>query len=218
MGSKRLRVKRILLVFALVGIMTASVTVAQATPTYNLSTVYTLFNTVTPAEMDVVGSANYTAPYKLTILFDLVFNETTSNPTATLGFRNASDEGATGEAFEVRFYETFALWLNVGTVDSMVDGVIQTEFTVGTEIELRVAVDGVTVYNGTDTTTHYFVTYDVNGLWTEGKVDAFTGGAMHTEFSDGGEFGLDIITEMLPVIVTIAILGVIMKQFGKFKT
>ena len=209
------RVNRILIVFALIGLL-LGVVIAEGTATNNLSIPLTTINSGTPVEHNVALEANYTAPYTITILPSLVWNETTDNPFLHVGFRNASNE-VDGEMWEIWLAEepTATLRAQYGIVATM-NIVGSSNFTMGTEITVSVDTDGFSVHNGTDTVIEYFAPmFDINGLWAWGKVNAATSGICNVEFSDGGDFGIDILISFMPLLVTIAVLGMVMKSFDR---
>lgn len=218
MDSKSLRVKRILIVFALIGLV-FSVLPVKATVTYNVSAIYTDFNASDWVEHDVPGSANYTVPYTVKIdVSTIAWNETTAVTWMTFQLRNASDE-ASGEIIGIKLLEAGSvLQVLSGTTGTPVI-IGATTFTLASEIVIKVSVDGFTVNNGTAIQiTYYTPGFSVNGMYVNGVEFSVTAGVANMEFNDGGDFGLDIITDMIPIIVTVAILGAVLKQFGKFKT
>ena len=206
------RVNQILIVFALISMLLTAL-ITSATPTYNLSLVYSECNSAEWTEKDV-PSGNYTAPYSITITPNIVWNETTANPQVTIHFRNVSNE-INGELFGVKLYETGSLQLLYGNTTSVVV-VGSSTYTLGTEIKVSVMLDGFKVHNGTAIVIEYYdAPHDINGFHASGVVFATESGSILFEFSDGGEYGIDILVSFMPLLVTLAVLGMVMKSFDR---
>lgn len=215
MDSKQFRVKRILIVFALIGLVMSSVANVKANPTYSISDLYSVYNSSSWTEKDV-PSGNYTAPYSIIVNADITWNGTTSNAQFTATFRNISNE-VDGELFGVKFLDSGVMQLLAGTTAS-VNVVGSSTYTIGTDVKVSVAVDGIKCYNGSETFGEYYMTtFNVDGHHGSGGTDFMTAGKVNYTYNDGGDYGLDIISSMVPVLVTIAVLGAVMKAFTKFK-
>ncbi|MCK5605224.1 hypothetical protein KAR91_25255 [Candidatus Pacearchaeota archaeon] len=211
MDSKGLRVKRILIVFALIGLV-FSISVVKATPTQSVSVLYTALNETGWTEF-AVPTGNYTAPYTVKLLPNFVWNATTQDAQFQLQMRNASD---TYQSWMIHFFDG-------GTINGVYNGSIvgSCDFTMETEIEVKVATDGFTVNNGSAIQIEFFAdfTMPIDGTWVHGQQEfTLTSGTVNMEFNDGGDYGVDIITSMIPLIVTIAVLGAVLKMFKKFDT
>lgn len=208
MGSKGLRVKRILIVFALIGLV-FSVSMAKGAATQRVSVLYSDLNVDSWTEYEV-PTGNYTTPYTVKITPSVTWNATTSNARFQLNFRNAS---ATYQDYLIEFSDA-------GVLVCVYNGtqVGATTFTMDTEITIKVQSDGYTVNNGSGVQVTFYgdFSFPIDGVFARGNVvDTTTAGTVIVEFNDGGDFGLDIITDMIPIIVTIAILGAVLKMFRK---
>jgi len=203
MDSLKIRV-RILMVFALICLI-LSVSVIKANPTYTVSALYTDFNSVSWTEHDV-PSGNYTVPYTVRVMPYLTLNST-GNPSAQIHFVNITNE-VDGELFGISLYKAGVIQVNSGVRTGVV--VVATDvYTMEETITIRVQEDGFTVNNGTDTICEYFTTmFSIDGVYVRG-VTAYTAtaGYVNVEFSDGTEYGLDIINEILPAMVAITVLS-----------
>lgn len=209
------RVNRILIVFALISVMSIGIAV-QGASSYSISVHYTEFNSDTFIQHNV-PSGNYTAPYTIEIdTSGIVWNDTTTVSWINMQFRNASDETA-GEIIGIKMMESSSvLQVLSGTTGTPVI-IGSTKFTITSIITIEVSVDGFTVDNGTAVQLEYFTpSFDINGVWVNGVAFSVEGGIANLAFDDtGGDYGIDILVDFMPLLVTIAVLGMVMKSFDR---
>lgn len=209
------RQKGVLLgVFALAILIGVMPTNVLSTASYSVSIVYTEFNSGTATEHTFPGGANYTLPWKVVITNKLTYNETTSNPVAILLLCNASDKD---DLMDLMFQDTGVVDVYQSYTGSGVK-IGSFPWTTLIPATYTFSVDGLVVKNKTDTQFEFnFNAWPLRNVSAKGSAeDMVTAGTMQLDFSSGtGDFGLDIVFSVVPLMVTIAVLGMIIKMFDK---
>ena len=204
------------LVATLAVLMIFSATSVLATPSYNVSVIYTEFNSTSWTEHTFPNSANYTVSWSVDLTNRLTYNETTDSCSAKIRFQNGEDVSA--GVIDLQYFEPT---LGVGTVDiyaSETDTgakIGSMDYTTDEAITLAVSADGLTVTNDTGLQIEYnFLGFDIVNVSAQGgSVFEVTAGFFQLEFSDSSTDSIAILTEILPLMVTLAVLGMVFKMF-----
>jgi len=215
---KRQRAKR-LFVAVLALILIPSALIAQATPAYKISVIYTEFNSQTATEHTFPDSANYTLPWKAEITNKLTYNETGAAQSAKILFCNASDSSdlldlmfnncstTTGKGI-VDVYQSYTgTGVKVGSFP----------YTYEKSATYLFSEDGLVVKNDTDTQFEFnFNAWTIDNVSVQGGSDfVATAGIMQLNFSSGAEYGLDIVFNMMPILVALSVIGMVVKMVNR---
>lgn len=148
----------------------------------------------------------------------LTYNDTTSDPAAKIGFVNYLNKSLGVIdliwAEPTAGYGTVDVYVGEGASGSKVGTI---PYTIDSTQVLYVVVDGITIKNETDTQLEYnFNTFGIGNVSAAGTInDSATAGFLQLEFHSGSEYGIDIVSSFLPLMVSLAVLGMIVKMFDK---
>lgn len=220
MKGKALRAKSFpLVVFALIGLI-FSASVVQGTATHTISLPHgDFFEVSDPISTYIYDNETvYEPTWQAEIdLINLVWNQTTTNPTIHLKFAS--------NASVIRFVQmSFAKPNENGTGNVVISSnSTGTGFVAhGThlytessswEIKLTIKEDETIVKNSTDTLVDFYrVGEPIENMsrWSATGY-ALTAGHMNVQFSEGGDYGLDLLYQMFPVFMALALIGSIFK-------
>ena len=209
------RAKRFLVAVLAIS-MIFSATSVLATPSYNVSVIYTEFNSTDWTEHTFPNSANYTVSWNVDLTNRLTYNETTDDCSAKIRFQNGADTSA--GVIDLQYFEPT---LGVGTVDvyaSETDTGVKIgsmDYTTDETITLVVSADGLTLTNDTGLQIEYnFLGFDILNVSAQGgSIYEVTAGFLQLEFGAGSTESIAILTDILPLMVTLAVLGMVFKMF-----
>ncbi len=210
---KKNRVKHLLITFLALFIVISPLAVL-GTPSHGVSAIYTEFNSTVKTEHTFPSEANYTLPWTVEVVNGLTYNETTATPSAKIGFVNY--ENVSLGLIDLQFYEDGDLEVYVSETDSGVK-VGTLAYVADEEWSLAVADDGIKLSNSSGIQLDYnFLAFGIDKVTCNAGInDTATAGFIQLEFSDTSEFGLDIISAMLPLLVTLTMISIIIKSVNK---
>ena len=217
---KRVRAKRRLLVVVLaLAILIPAATGALATVSYKVSCIYTEFNVTTKTTHTFPNDANYTLPWRAVMTNKVTYNDTTTSPACKIGFVNAanSSEGVMDFNWgkpDANGKGNLEVYIGEGTSGNLIDTV---PFTIDQPLTIYIVADGITIKNSTDIQLEYnFKAFAICNVSASGSVaDCATAGFLQIEFSSGAQYGLDIVYSMIPLMVTITVIGMIVKMMDR---
>ena len=213
---KKQRVKHLIISLLALTIVISPLAVL-GTPSYSVSVIYSEFNVATYTEHTFPSEGNYTLPWSVVVTNKLTYNETTDACNAKVRFQNGLNisEGVV----DLQWFEPTA---GIGTLDVYVSEtdtgvkVGSLDYETDEEWTVNFASDGITLLNESGSQLEYnFNAFDINNVSVTGIVDAVTAGFVQLDFSDTSEYGLDIISAMLPLLVTLTMFSVIIKSVNK---
>ena len=211
--------RRLLVVFLALAILSPAATGALATANYKVSIVYTEFNVIDETEHTFPNDSNYTLPWRMDLINKLTYNDTTTNPGANLKFTNY--ENSSKGIIELYYFKPDAegkgsvnVYASETTVGNLIDII---PYTIDSPQTLSTVVDGITIKNATDTQLEYnFKAFGISNVSARGAVaNCCTAGFMQLEFSSGSKYGLDIVYEMIPLMITLTVIGMVIKMVDK---
>ena len=217
---KRARAKRrLLVVFLALAILIPAATGAAATANYRVSCIYSEFNVTTKTTHTFPEDATYTLPWQAVMTNKVTYNDTTTSPACKIGFVNAANisEGVVDFNWgkpDANGKGNLEVYIGEGTIGNLIDTV---PFTIDQPLTIYLVADGITIKNSTDTQLEYnFKAFAICNVTACGSVaDCAIAGFLQLEFSAGAEYGLDIVYAMIPLMITITVIGMVVRMMDK---
>lgn len=219
---KKQRAKRLSVAVLALLILVPCANASLATASYKVSLLALEFNSTDYTEHNFPSNANYTLPWRVELTNKLVYNETTESPSGKVLFQNMLNisEGI----LEIQWFET--------TDDKGLMDVYASETSSGNLIDtitysidelwtLKMSVDGFTYANASGVQIEFnFNGFGISNVSACGGIaDSAESGFVQLEFSSGTEYGIDIVYAMMPLLLTLAVIGMVVKmvdRMGKY--